>query len=492
MSREGSVQARKSVESRKTDRAPTVRHLSPKGRFRAAVLKVIAVHRTSSTILRGRLGAEPGVDPHRHSTFAAYRHVYQKCVIDVIDYSSIRCSSGRMTSSGFIQFLQNDQASARDYYPKHLFIRVLSHTLGSTNCPSPVLSSSTPFPNVPRSASPQRLDEKLSMADEGVYENFMEMIPIRWPMSSTLAGLSLPHFSYEAHRRRRAAAELTLDELKKDDRVNVHIKPMCIFLFRDGTVISFNPRPNLDLTEPIAARIRLQDSSLRTTADPSLLVQSLLDLTVDAALEVVDEYHARINALERAILIKSKVSIVRSLHILSGDLILHKRTLGPVKALIYALRHYDADRTAASLDDVPVADNQKVAGYMSHKAKIYLADVYDHIEYAMTSLDMYSAMAENLVNYSFNMASYETNEVMRRLTLCTILFLPLTLLTGYFGMNFENMWSIHHGHSDIVFWIIAIPIMSVVAPTFMWPDILRMYHQVKKRSLAQKITKARP
>ena len=56
---------------------------------------------------------------------------------------------------------------------------------------------------------------------------------------------------------------------------------------------------------------------------------------------------------------------------------------------------------------------------MSHKAKIYLvrprrhglmwlyspfrqADVHDHIEYAMSSLDMYSAMAENLVNYSFN------------------------------------------------------------------------------------------
>ena len=119
-----SVQARKSVESRKTDRAPNVRHLSPKGRFRAAVLKVIAVHRTSSTILRGRLGAEPGVDPHRHSTFAAYRHVYQKCVIDVIDYSSIRCSSGRMTSSGFIQFLQTDQASAREPWVKVRWINI--------------------------------------------------------------------------------------------------------------------------------------------------------------------------------------------------------------------------------------------------------------------------------------------------------------------------------------------------------------------------------
>lgn len=105
-------------------------------------------------------------------------------------------------------------------------------------------------------------------------------------------------------------------------------------------------------------------------------------------------------------------------HILSGDLILHKRTLGPVKALIHALRNYDVDRTAASLD-LSISGDQKVVGYMSHKAKIYLvgpfssqsawldvldlqADVYDHMEYAMSSLDMYSAMAENLINYTFN------------------------------------------------------------------------------------------
>ena len=110
-----------------------------------------------------------------------------------------------------------------------------------------------------------------------------------------------------------------------------------------------------------------------------------------------------------------------SVHILSGDLILHKRTLGPVKALIYALRTYDVERTAACLDLSESAD-QKVVGYLSPKSKIYLvgpflhglssilwpdvlslqADVYDHMEYAMASLDMYSAMAENLINYTFN------------------------------------------------------------------------------------------
>jgi len=110
-----------------------------------------------------------------------------------------------------------------------------------------------------------------------------------------------------------------------------------------------------------------------------------------------------------------------SVHILSGDLILHKRTLGPVKALIYALRTYDTERTAACLD-LSESGDQKVVGYLSPKSKIYLvgpflrglssiscldvlslqADVYDHMEYAMASLDMYSAMAENLINYTFN------------------------------------------------------------------------------------------
>ena len=46
-----------------------------------------------------------------------------------------------------------------------------------------------------------------------------------------------------------------------------------------GTVISFNATPNLDLTEPIASRIRHAGTSLRRTADPSLLVQGLLDLS---------------------------------------------------------------------------------------------------------------------------------------------------------------------------------------------------------------------
>ena len=88
-------------------------------------------------------------------------------------------------------------------------------------------------------------------------------------------------------------------------------------------------------------------------------------------------------------------------HFLSEGLILHKRTLAPIKPLMYGLRRYDKGRCAAHLDPDEAA-HTKVVGFMSVKATIYLADVLDHMGHILTSLDMYEAMVENLVNFTFN------------------------------------------------------------------------------------------
>jgi len=279
-----------------------------------------------------------------------------------------------------------------------------------------------------------------------------------------------------------------IKELKKGGRVNVHIAPIFIFLFRDGTVVSIHKDQKLDFTTPIADRLRQRDTGLRTTADPSLLVQSLIDLVVDQALEVIEDYHSKILSLEHKVLIKPTMKSVRRLHILQEDLILHKRTMEPIKTVIYGLRRYDVDRVAALYENLNPAI--KVEGFMSHKAKIYLADVHDHMEYILSSLDMFAGSSENLINYTFNMSSYEMNEVMRRLTTATIIFLPLTLLTGYFGMNFTNMWSVRHpGHSDAIFWYIAIPVLLVVMMMFMRSDFVKMWHHMKKRYLERAVKK---
>lgn len=103
----------------------------------------------------------------------------------------------------------------------------------------------------------------------------------------------------------------------------------------------------------------------------------------------------------------STVITLITVHIISGDLALHKRTLDPLKSLIYGLRRYDYDRclaleTSSTNDSGESETVPKVVGYMSHKSKIYLADVHDHMEYILSSFDMFGGIAENLINYTFN------------------------------------------------------------------------------------------
>ncbi|KAH9923673.1 uncharacterized protein B0H18DRAFT_878449 [Fomitopsis serialis] len=527
---------------------------TPGDRFRTTVRKVMAMNRTASSVfVRPGIGAEPGVDPRRASANMAYSGIKQKCVIEVVDYSTLRVSFGRMTNNEFIKMLRDPSASRRDpwvrvrwinvggiswdvisalalkydmhplaiedilsqrqhsrskadYYPQHLFLRVLCHSLTSDDYGTPDSSVT----NLPRSESPDLIgiddsdgEEEVTQPDDDrtVYGSASaskfstKRGSLRNGAAKVKEAKDVEHVAMQIQQQQRlhrgeqkqAARHMRLiRELKKGDRVAVKVLPLCIFLFRDGRPVPCDvPDPSVAFTEPITNRLRQRHTGLRTSADASLLVQSLLDLIVDSALEVIEEYQTKILKIEQEVLLKPSMETVRRLHILQGDLILHKRTLEPIKTVIYGLRRYDDDRVAALTEKVD--PSMKIQGYMSHKAKIYLADVHDHMEYILSSLEMFAGVSENLINYTFNMASYEMNEVMRRLTLATIIFLPLTLLTGYFGMNFENMWSIMHGHSDLIFWIIALPVMAIVVPLFAYPDLRNMVRYLQKRVVKQKV-----
>jgi hypothetical protein len=100
--------------------------MTPTEKFRAAARKIIALNR-STTLLSGgggRIGAEPGVDPRRASADALYGHIRQDCEIEVIDYSSVRSSFGRMTNREFINLMDDAAASQRDPWVKVRWINI--------------------------------------------------------------------------------------------------------------------------------------------------------------------------------------------------------------------------------------------------------------------------------------------------------------------------------------------------------------------------------
>jgi len=76
-------------------------------------------------------------------------------------------------------------------------------------------------------------------------------------------------------------------------------------------------------------------------------------------------------------------------------------------------------------------------------------DLLEHIERVVHHVRRLEQSVETAVQIHFNAQSNRTNDIMRTLTVLTAIFLPLNLIAGIFGMNFEFIPLIH---SDSGFW----------------------------------------
>jgi magnesium transporter len=70
---------------------------------------------------------------------------------------------------------------------------------------------------------------------------------------------------------------------------------------------------------------------------------------------------------------------------------------------------------------------------------VRLNDVMEHITRVLTHARRLESSLESAVQIHFASVSHRTSEIMRTLTVITALFMPLTLVTGIFGMNFNDM-----------------------------------------------------
>ncbi len=86
-------------------------------------------------------------------------------------------------------------------------------------------------------------------------------------------------------------------------------------------------------------------------------------------------------------------------------------------------------------------------------------DVQEHVERVLTHVRRLEQSAETAVQMHFSALGHRTNDIMRTLTVLTAIFLPLNLITGFFGMNFDSLPLIHESRGV---WV-ALLMMLVVA-----------------------------
>ncbi|MBK6006007.1 magnesium transporter CorA family protein [Ramlibacter ginsenosidimutans] len=89
-------------------------------------------------------------------------------------------------------------------------------------------------------------------------------------------------------------------------------------------------------------------------------------------------------------------------------------------------------------------------------------DVVEHIHRVTHHVNRMEQSAETAVQIHFSAVGNRTNDIMRTLTALTAIFLPLNLIVGFFGMNFEFMPAIHHQSG---FWWTVAAMAGIAAGT---------------------------
>lgn len=68
-----------------------------------------------------------------------------------------------------------------------------------------------------------------------------------------------------------------------------------------------------------------------------------------------------------------------------------------------------------------------------------LVDLFEHFERLSSLANLYQELTTDLINGFISVSAHRTNSIMKMLTIVTAIFLPLTLVAGIYGMNFQHM-----------------------------------------------------
>ena len=201
------------------------------------------------------------------------------------------------------------------------------------------------------------------------------------------------------------------------------------------------------LFSPLLQRLRTSKGRFRSLGS-DYLAYSILDTIVDQNFVLLDDLDEAITALEERLLVSEpNRNTLNSIQKLRREIISIRRHVSPVRELM-----------AEMLRSESVLIQQSTY--------IYLKDVSDHTIRVIESIELYRDLLTGLLDIYISSVSNKMNEVMKVLTVFASIFIPLTFLTGIYGMNFEFMPELKWKWAYPLLWILFITIPLVLLTYF--------------------------
>ncbi len=177
------------------------------------------------------------------------------------------------------------------------------------------------------------------------------------------------------------------------------------------------------------------------------LFHALIDATVDNYNATLDILEYEVDQVEDDVLSGPDEETLRSIFTLRRDIVHLKRIVIPQMEV---LSHFSRDQFKL----------------ITSKAAVYFSDIHDHLVLISDIAEVHRQILNSSLEVYYSSVSTKTNEIIKVLTIFTVLFIPPTFLVGLWGMNFDFMPELDWKYGYIIALVIMLTIVLTLVAFF--------------------------
>lgn len=195
------------------------------------------------------------------------------------------------------------------------------------------------------------------------------------------------------------------------------------FILQDNVLLSFQEKKGT-FFNLIRERIRTKTGQIRKK-DSGYLLYGLLDSLMESYFTALDFIEDNVEQVLIEARTKYHHDVLVRIEEYTQQLQEVKRAIIPLREVLYNLK---TQHDKKSIDCVISKNSIGFFDRLQYKS----FEMLDQIDYNLNKLD-------SATNYFFSSQSNRMNEIMKVLTIVSVIFIPLTFIVGVYGMNFDNM-----------------------------------------------------
>lgn len=207
-------------------------------------------------------------------------------------------------------------------------------------------------------------------------------------------------------------------------------------------VVTFHQQPSRSIS---ANWERCQKNPQIMAKDAEFLLHRIIDNLVENYLPIMDEIGDKVEEVEKEIFANPSRDTLSKIFVLKKDILYLRRIVHPQREVVHRL-------SGGEFKEI------------CYECTLLYRDVYDHLFMISELTETYRDAVSGALEIYLSVVSNRLNEVMKLLTIIATIMMPLTLISGIFGMNFERIPLL----KNPLGFAVIMGIMGIIALTMLW------------------------